>query len=307
MLLFGIISAMQVGAPDSLASPNSRQSTMNKLDGEWVYVEDRTEGRSLEQLGPPMSARFSFRTEEGAVVLVSGHGSGHRDVRVRLDGEATDVKSAESTTLTRYTGAWKDGVFSYETEYFRGASGNSDGKIRKEFRPTDEGLVVRVITDPSSGSESIGLYRHPEDIPMPTPAKATIQGLKWLEGAWVGSRGTGGAISMEERWTPAKGGAMLGVSRTVSRDKMSAFEFLRIYERDGGLVYAAQPNGTPATEFILTELADGKAVFDNPRHDYPKRITYELGPDGGLRATIGFMRGGTPRNFDYRKEETAGE
>jgi hypothetical protein len=95
---------------------------------------------------------------------------------------------------------------------------------------------------------------------------------------------------------------MLGVSRTVSRGSMRAFEFLRIVERDGGLVYIAQPGGAPPTEFVLTELGGTRAVFENPRHDYPKRIVYELSAEGGLIASIGFAKGGSPRRFEYKRE-----
>ena len=96
---------------------------------------------------------------------------------------------------------------------------------------------------------------------------------------------------------------MLAISRTVNaRDRMSAFEFLRIVERDGGLVYVAQPGGAPPTEFVLTELSKTRAVFDNPRHDYPKRIVYELSADGSLTATIGYLKGGTPRRFEFKRE-----
>src|SRR5262245_1987907 len=89
---------------------------LRALDGEWVYVEDRTEGRPLEQQGPPMSGKFSMRVEEGAVVL-NGHGSGHRNVRIALDGSITEVK--EPRTVSRYRGAWKDGTFEYQTEFVR--------------------------------------------------------------------------------------------------------------------------------------------------------------------------------------------
>ena len=51
-----------------------------------------------------------------------------------------------------------------------------------------------------------------------------------------------------------------------------------------------------------TELSTTRAVFDNPRHDYPKRIAYELSDEGGLSATIGFMKGGTPRRFEFARE-----
>jgi hypothetical protein len=221
-------------------------------------------------------------------------------VRVALDGSITEV--AEPKTISRYRGAWKDGAFEYETEFVRVSDNAPDGLIRKEFRITTDGLLVRVAVGWPATSESVALYRHPQDIALPAPAKAAIGDLAWLAGAWGGTRGEGGATSIEERWSPPLGGAMLGVSRTVSRGSMRAFEFLRIVERDGGLVYIAQPGGAPPTEFVLTELGGTRAVFENPRHDYPKRIVYELSAEGGLIASIGFAKGGSPRRFEYKRE-----
>ena len=277
----------------------SAQDGVRALDGEWIYVEDRTEGRALERLGPPMSAKFSLRVEAGAVVL-NGHGSGHRDVRVALDGSTTEVPEAKR--VVRYRGAWKDGAFEYEVAFEREANATSGiGLIRRTFRPTPDGLLVSVVVDPPAGAASLGLYQKAPDIPLPAPAKATIGDLGWLAGAWVGTRSSGSSV--EERWSPPLGGAMLAVSRTVNTSgKMAAFEFLRIVERDGGLVYVAQPGGAKATEFVLTELGEKRAVFDNPRHDYPKRIVYELSADGVLSATIGYTKGGTPRRFEFKVE-----
>jgi hypothetical protein len=96
---------------------------------------------------------------------------------------------------------------------------------------------------------------------------------------------------------------MLAVSRSVNAsDKMFAFEFLRIVERETGLVYIAQPGGAPPTEFVLTELNAKRAVFENPRHDYPQRIVYELSAEGGLNATIGYLKGGSPRRFEFKRD-----
>lgn len=282
---------------------NERQAApadLRALDGTWIYVEDRTEGRALDRLGPPMSATFSMRAEEGAVVLVFGHGSGHRNVRVNLDGSITEVAGKEDPA--RYRGSWKDGVFTYEVDHVRTPGQESEWRMRREFRATPDGLIVRAASKSYPDDDSIGLYRHAEDIPLPTPAKAVIGDLAWLSGAWVGTRGTSGTTSIEERWSPPLGGSMLAVSRTVARGKMSAFEYLRIVERDGALVYVAQPGGAAGTEFTLTEFGPTRAVFDNPRHDYPKRIVYELSAEGGLSATIGFMKGGTPRRFEFRRE-----
>lgn len=276
------------------------EDDLSKLGGEWVYVEDRTEGRALEQMGPPMSGKFALKAEKDAIILVYGHGSGQRDVVVKLDGTLTEKEDKSTGRMIRYKATWKNGALTTDTDFVRKPGQAAEGLIRREFRPTADGLLVKVtITNNAAGS--IGLYRHPEDIPMPTPAKATINDLAWLSGSWMGTRSSGSTI--EELWSAPKGGAMLATSRTVNtKSRMSAFEYLRIVERDGGLVYVAQPGGAPATEFILTEFSPTRAVFENPRHDYPKRIMYELSADGSLTASIGSLKGGTPRKFEFKRE-----
>ncbi len=294
-------------AQDSIApsaqppsAPPTQPDDLRALDGEWIFVEDRTEGRTLEQLGPPMASKFSMRIEDGGgAVILNGHGSGHRDVRIALDGSITEV--TEPNTVSRYRGSWKDGTFEYGVEFFRGPDKAPDGLIRRKFRMTADGLLVHVAPDPTEGFKWVGIYGHAQDIPLPAPAKAAIGDLAWLAGAWVGTRSSGSSI--EERWSPPLGGAMLAVSRSVNTSgKMSAFEYLRIVEREGGLVYIAQPGGAKATEFVLTELGKTRAVFDNPRNDYPKRIVYELSAEGHLSATIGQLKGGTPRRFEFKRE-----
>lgn len=279
----------------ALGAGPGQPEELRALDGEWTYVEDRTEGRTPEQLGPPMSSKFSMRIEEGAVVLVWGHGGRRGDVRVVLDGSVTEVPDAATGQVARYRGGWKEGAFTYEVDFVRTPGGAPEGLIRREFRMTPDGLEVRF-------RGAVGLYRHAEDIPMPTPAKSAIGDVAWLAGGWTGTRGSQGQTTVEERWSPPLGGSMLAISRTVTRGKLSAFEYLRIVEREGGLVYVAQPNGGAATEFVLTEVGPTRAVFENPKHDYPKRIVYELGEDGGLSATIGFSKGGTPRRFEFKRE-----
>ena len=82
---------------------------------------------------------------------------------------------------------------------------------------------------------------------------------------------------------------------------MVAFEYLRIVERDGGLVYVAQPGGRSPTEFVLTKIDGSRAVFENPRHDFPQRIVYELSNKDSLSASIGFAKGRL-QGFEYKRE-----
>ena len=286
-------------APRSAAAP-LQEPSLNSLDGEWVYVEDRTEGRELEQMGPPMSGRFSFRTEAAAVILLSGHGSGQSNVRVSLDGTATEMPDKATNATVRYRAEWKKDCLKTYTDFIRKPESPPEGLIRREFQLSPGGLLVRVSTS-NNPTGSVGYYQHPQDIPMPKAAVASIGDLAWLSGAWVATRSTGSSV--EERWGPPRGGSMLGTSRSVNTSgKMFAFEYLRVVERERGLVYIAQPGGAAPTEFLLTELSPTKAIFENPRHDYPKRILFELSAKDRLTTTIGFIKGGTPRRFEFARE-----
>jgi hypothetical protein len=79
---------------------------------------------------------------------------------------------------------------------------------------------------------------------------------------------------------------MIGMARTIVRDKTTEFEFLKIEQRENGIFYVASPQGRPGTDFKLTRLSGTEAVFENPQHDFPKRIIYSKKADGSLVATI---------------------
>lgn len=110
----------------------------------------------------------------------------------------------------------------------------------------------------------------------PPPAKPDLKDLAWLAGHW---RQEAGGTLTEELWMPARGGVMLGLNRSVRGERKAAFEFLRL-ETDGqGVVYLASPGGAPPTAFRLTAADASHAVFENPEHDFPKRIEYRLDGD----------------------------
>ena len=284
-----------VASATPASSPNARplpDEDLQAFGGRWLYVEDITEGRATEDQGPPMMVTFGLRIEEGRVVLERASS----EEPFPIDGSVIEVPATGERTK-RFYGSWEGGTLVYASDYVH-ASGEVTGLLEREFRITPEGLQVRVI-DAQYGRDSYALYCHPEDIPMPEPARAKIAEMDWLAGVWTG---TTGSSTVEERWSPPAGGAMLGVSRTVKDERMRSFEYLRVVERNGGLVYVAQPNGGTATEFVLVDLVDGAAVFQNPRHDYPQQIVYELSGEETLSATIGFINGGRGTRFEFTRE-----
>jgi Domain of unknown function (DUF6265) len=94
---------------------------------------------------------------------------------------------------------------------------------------------------------------------------------KWMAGSWGGEIND---VRMEEHWTAPDGGLMLGMHRDVPASGKTSFEFLRIEKRGDSLVYLAMPGGRPATPFPLATATGQRLVFENPAHDFPKRILY---------------------------------
>ena len=62
---------------------------------------------------------------------------------------------------------------------------------------------------------------------------------------------------------------------------------LRLVEMAGGVFYISKVthNELPVA-FRLNECADGRFVFDNPAHDFPRRLEYLLAPDGRLTVNV---------------------
>ena len=107
--------------------------------------------------------------------------------------------------------------------------------------------------------------------------------LEWLEGSWTGE--TEG-IAMEEHWTSAKSGTLLGMHRDVTAGRMSSFEFLRIETTSQGTFYFASPRSSAPVAFKLVESSPHKAVFENRAHDFPQRILYWLDATDTLHARV---------------------
>ena len=134
------------------------------------------------------------------------------------------------------------------------------------------------------------------------PPAFKIEDLGWLSGRW---KSAGEQVQFEEHWTDVAGGTLLGMSRTVRGEKTAFFEYLRIEARAGQIYYIALPGGkAPGTVFRLVKLEGQEVIFENPMHDFPKRIIYRLADDGTLTARIEGDDGTEkekPQEFRYKR------
>ncbi len=135
-----------------------------------------------------------------------------------------------------------------------------------------------------------------------SPAAKALNQLGWLAGHWRMEKG--GRV-VDEQWMAPAAGVMLGMARTIARGKVVEHEFLQIREGPGGALYfIAMPSRQKETAFQIVSLAATAAVFENPEHDFPRKISYTLQSDGSLLAAIeGPGKDGQTRRveFPYRR------
>ena len=149
---------------------------------------------------------------------------------------------------------------------------------------------------------AISVLAHGAEPAQPRP---TLDALAWLAGQW---RIEDGDRLVDEQWMAPAGGLMVGMARSVRAGKDVEFEFTLLrQEINGDILYIANPSKQTETAFKLTSLVGGVATFENPLHDFPKKITYARRSDGSLLAAIeGPGRDGKLRRVEYPFKRVGG-
>jgi len=139
------------------------------------------------------------------------------------------------------------------------------------------------------------LFAAVPECPALGPGSPGLPQLGWLAGTWAGN--DRGKLN-EEVWIAPSGGLMLGMHRDTAGGKATGFEFLRIEQDGEGLVYRAMPEGRPATDFRRVAQGGSCIVFENPAHDFPRRILYWR-EGTALHARIAGPRPATPASREW--------
>lgn len=127
--------------------------------------------------------------------------------------------------------------------------------------------------------------------------KTDMQKLLWIVDSWVS---TDGESRSYEEWKKIDSSLYEGSSRTVKNDVVTFSEQLKIVNTADGIFYIADVKHNPEpVKFKLTEVNDSLAVFENPEHDFPKKITYS-NENGNLHAFIeGPGKDGKTKKIDF--------
>lgn len=135
--------------------------------------------------------------------------------------------------------------------------------------------------------------------PATAPASScpTLGAAQWLLGDWLADEG--GRV-VTESWRAAGTRTYEGEGATTARtsEAPADAETLRIVEMSGEVFYLAKVahNPYPVT-FRLTTCSGTRLVFENPRHDFPRRLEYVLVDDTTMTVAVtdGAQRGFTLR------------
>lgn len=124
-----------------------------------------------------------------------------------------------------------------------------------------------------------------------------MEKLLWIMDKWRSA--DDGKISIEE-WVKVSDKLYKGFSGTYVDGREVFREELKIDLTTDGIFYVADVPHNPApVKFRLTSVTDTSAVFENPEHDFPKKISY-VNESGNLHAFIeGPGKDGTNKKIDF--------
>jgi len=131
------------------------------------------------------------------------------------------------------------------------------------------------------------------------PAAAPAPALpEWMVGSWTAA-GTADEWT-EEWWTSAKGGIMLGASRSGKAEALGFFEHMRIIRDNDGIAFCAMPEGKAGGCFRAVSAGLDSITFENAEHDFPKRVTYRR-EGNELVGEISGLKGERLQRWRYRR------
>ncbi|WP_323846106.1 DUF6265 family protein [Microbulbifer magnicolonia] len=129
----------------------------------------------------------------------------------------------------------------------------------------------------------------------------SLDDLRWLLGHWTA---TDGGKRMTERWQRVSAQTFEGIGSSQGADADTDLELLRLAEMSGEIFYLAKVshNELPVA-FKLTDCSGSAAVFENPAHDFPRRLEYRLMAAGRLQVLVSGA-GGKRFTLDFRRESS---
>jgi hypothetical protein len=114
----------------------------------------------------------------------------------------------------------------------------------------------------------------------------SLDAARWLLGDWIASDGD---KVFAESWQAASPRTFEGLGTTTARSgaASSDSEALRLVEMAGEVFYVAKVKHNPyPVSFRLDDCSTTRLVFENPAHDFPRKLVYTRSDDGTMTVAV---------------------
>lgn len=115
---------------------------------------------------------------------------------------------------------------------------------------------------------------------------SNLDPVRWLLGHWATPSGDKQVL---ETWREVSTTTFEGSGVTTARADGTVLdgEDLRLVAMSEAVFYVAKVAHNPyPVAFRMTVCEASRLVFENPTHDFPRRLEYAMQPDGGLEVTV---------------------
>lgn len=108
--------------------------------------------------------------------------------------------------------------------------------------------------------------------------------LRWLVGQWQMDSEQGQVF---ESWQQVSPLSFEGRGWRVQHHQVTASEALRLVQMQDQVFYLAKVTENPMpVAFLLVACDETMAVFENPQHDFPQRLTYRQRENSQLQVRV---------------------
>jgi uncharacterized lipoprotein YehR (DUF1307 family) len=134
--------------------------------------------------------------------------------------------------------------------------------------------------------------------------KDKIKSANWLLGKWETKTADG---NLSESWKQLNDSTFQGQSFFIKNKDTLHKESILLQQIGENLIYSATIKGqneNKAVAFKMTSGTEKQLVFENPKHDYPQKITYTQIKKDSLVASISGVQLGKPSSEKFGMKKT---
>jgi len=127
--------------------------------------------------------------------------------------------------------------------------------------------------------------------------KKAFKAMDWLLGSWEGNSEQG---TVTEKWVKINDTLFAGQSFTLHGSDTLGSETISLQIGDTAILYIPLVKGQNDNKPVVFKLSysdNTNMVFENPEHDFPQKISYQLKTEDTLIATVSGMQVGIMQSF----------